>query len=144
MFSKAEMSKGNIDAVLDIWGRRNVSDGLGEGSPIFSSADEMYGVIDSITYGSAPWRSVSLQYNGPVEANAPNWKRVKYELIVRDTRTVVDNMLANTDFVDHFDYVPYQEYESPDSDNVRYSNGMSGQWAYRVAVRLIFSSISFV
>lgn len=41
-------------------------------------------------------------------------------------------MLANTDFNGHFNYIPYQEYESP--DNVCYSNGMSGQWTYQVTV----------
>lgn len=41
-------------------------------------------------------------------------------------------MLANPDFVGHFDYVPYEEFESP--GNTCYSDGMSGKWAYRVAV----------
>lgn len=132
MFSKAQVSKGNIDAILDIWGRRNTSQGLNEDSQIFSSAEEMYRIIDSVPHGNAPWKSVFLQYSGPIDADTPNWKRAKYELIVQDTRVVVGNMLSNTDFERHFDYVPYQEFESP--HNVRYSNGMSGWWAYRVAV----------
>lgn len=72
LFTKAEMSKGNINSLLDIWGRRNTSQGLGEDSYIFSSADEMYKVIDSVTHGSAPWKSVYLQYSGPIDADMPN------------------------------------------------------------------------
>lgn len=61
MFSKAEISKSNIDALLDIWEQQNLSKDLDKGAPIFSSADEMYQVIDSITHGSTSWRLVSLQ-----------------------------------------------------------------------------------
>ena len=93
MFTKAETSKGNLDALLDIWGRRNISQGLDEDATIFSNAKDMFEVIDSIQHGDAPWKSIWLKYNGPVDNNSPTWQRVPYEFILRDTRTVVKNML---------------------------------------------------
>lgn len=142
LFCKEEMSKGNTDTLLDLWARQNASLGLGDGANIFTNTKELFATIDSIKHSNAPWRSVCLQYSGPLDNDAPMWKRAKYELVVRDTHTVVTNMLQNPGFRGHFDYAPFQEFVSP--DNARYSNGMSGQWAYNTAVSIFPSLCSYL
>lgn len=134
MFSKAEVSAGNTDCLLDILKRYNLSQGLDDDSNIFDSTKDMFETIDNIPHGDASWHSIFFRYTGPIDANSPAWKTAQYELIARDTRVVVTNMLRNKDFDGKFDYVPFKEYTAP--HNVRYQNGMSGQWAYKIAVRI--------
>lgn len=128
MYCKAEMSEGNTNSLLDILRRHSTAGG----ATFFESTQDMYQTIDSIQHGDAPWKSFFFKYGGVVDANSPAWKTARYELITRDSRVVVTNMLQNKEFDGKFDYIPYQEYESRES--VRYQNGMSGQWAYRIAV----------
>lgn len=128
------MSGGNTSALLDILGWFNTSHGLNDVPPIFSSPQQMLRTIDEIQQGSAPWKSISLKYAGHVDANTPAWKTTTYELIVRDTSIVARNILQNKAFDTKFDYTPFKEYNS--TGNARFSNGMSGQWAYNTAVRL--------
>lgn len=60
----------------------------------------------------------------------------EYELCWRDPRSAVCNMLSNPGFDGEFDAAPYREY---DQNGVRqYENVMSGDWAWRQAVRAWF------
>lgn len=104
-------------------------------SPPFSSADDMYNIIDSIPLGDAPWHSFSASYTGTIpETDAPTWMTAKYDVWCRNPCDVVRNLLANPDFKEEFDYAPYREYDNNNSR--QYHNFMSGNWAWRHAVSI--------
>jgi hypothetical protein len=47
------------------------------------------------------------------------------------------NILANPDYKDEIDYVPFREYDTSDSTR-RWKDFMSGDWAWQQAVRLSY------
>jgi len=55
-----------------------------------------------------------------------------YDVWYRDPNAVVEALLSNPDFDNHFDYVPYHEFEP--SGQRRWENMMSGNWAWNHAV----------
>ena len=57
-----------------------------------------------------------------------------YELCCRDTRQVLLQQLATSDFKDKFNLTPYQQFNT--SGKRVYSNLMSGDWAWKQAVIL--------
>ncbi|KAF7791554.1 hypothetical protein EIP86_002570 [Pleurotus ostreatoroseus] len=131
-YKKAELSGGNIDELLDVWCEYNLLHG-GDDSP-FRNKEELYNTIDSIQHGDAPWESFGLRYTGPTDDNSPTWKRTTYIVHCRNTETVAHNMLKNEEFKEFFDYVPFEEYDA--SGARRYSNLMSGKWAYRKSTQI--------
>lgn len=77
------------------------------------------------------------QYTGPKPlGEAPPWMEAEYELCFRDVRQATQNMLASPDFKNEFDVAPYRE--SDERGERRYSNVMSGNWAWEQAVRGTF------
>jgi hypothetical protein len=46
-----------------------------------------------------------------MEENALNWKQQEYKIWFHDPAVVVRNMLANPDFDNEFDPVPYMEID---------------------------------
>lgn len=133
-YRKAELSGGDIDELMEIWAAHSVlNDG---GDPPFLNKNDLYATIDNIQKGDAPWEAFSLQYNGPLADDSPSWKRATYRVFCRNARTVAHNMLSSPDFDGRFDYSPFQEYLATGSR--RYSNVMSGDWAYRKSVSSMF------
>jgi hypothetical protein len=57
-----------------------------------------------------------------------------YTIWYRDPRLLFLNMLENPDFVENFDYAPLRQFNSMGSRC--YQNFMSGDWAWKQAVRL--------
>jgi hypothetical protein len=104
----------------------------GDESVPWSSAEEMYATIDAIQEGNAPWKTVSFTYNGPRPANPPKWMLETYELCTRDSRLVLHQQLATSDYVDKIDYVPYRQFKAG-GDRI-WSNLMSADWAWAQAV----------
>ncbi|KAH9911207.1 uncharacterized protein B0H18DRAFT_1089328 [Fomitopsis serialis] len=78
--------------------------------------------------------SLMFRYTGPVDKDSPSWKRTDYVVHCRNARQVARNMIGNEDFNGRFDTTPYQEYSAPNT--TRFSNSMSGQWAYRQATKI--------
>ncbi|KAI0631782.1 hypothetical protein C8Q77DRAFT_1272685 [Trametes polyzona] len=75
------------------------------------------------------------RYQGPIpDGGAPAWMRDEYEVWYRDPQQVAHRMLANPDFEDGFDAVPYREF-TQDYDR-RYSDYMSGNWSWQQADRI--------
>lgn len=101
---------------------------------LLQAKNDLYAAIDNIRQGNAPWEAFSVRYHGPVAANAPSWKHETYRVFCRNTRTVAHNMLSSADFDGQFDYAAYEEYDR--SGIRRYSNVMSGKWAYRKSVSI--------
>ena len=55
-----------------------------------------------------------------------------YDVWFHDPNAIVENLLSNPDFNNHFDYVPYHEFEP--SGQCHWENMMSGNWAWNHAV----------
>lgn len=131
-YTKTQLSNGSVDELMEIWAAHNMISGGGE-APFQSQAD-LCAIIDSIPHGDAPWETFSLRYDGPLDENSPLWKHATYEVHCRNTQTVAHNMLSSAEFDGMFDYVAYQEYMEG-SEERRYSNVMSGDWAFKKSVR---------
>ena len=101
----------------------------------WGNAEAMYSTVDKIQEGVAPFQTVYFQYKGPLPPNPPTWMTTKFELCVRDARQVLREQLRNKAFDGQFNPAPYQQYDSQ-SQRV-FSNLMSGDWAWREAVRLL-------
>ncbi len=124
------MSQGNIDHLLELWAASLIPYGA---LPPFASVSHMLETIDSIPFGDAPWTSFKVRYTGDLPSNPPPWMTAEYEVSHRDPLVCVRNMLANPDFADEFDVAPYREYDP--LLNRQYTNLMSGNWAWKQAVR---------
>ena len=131
LFRKVQMSAGDIDHLMQLWSATLAP--YDHMSP-FTSHQDMYRTIDAIELmGTLEWKSFNIRYEGPPPPGPrPSWMDTKYEVCYRDPRTIIHNLIANRDFVDEFDYVPYHEYDVDGQH--RFQNLMSGDWAWRQAV----------
>jgi Plavaka transposase len=138
LFRKNQMSAGDIDTLLQLW-----SDTLslhGDRAP-FSNHREMYRTIDASPgpqslSGDARWQSFRISYGSEDHPQAPpgprqSWMDNEYVVWFRNPEHLVQDLIANPDFVDEFDYVPYHEYRN---GLHRFSDFMSGDWAWKQAV----------
>ena len=125
------MSAGNINDLLQIW----ASTLPGNQDPPFNGKQDMYNTIDRITEGDAPWQNFNVSYNGEIpEGDTTPWKRTKYDVWFRDPRIVLHNQLGNTDFANELDLAPKEVRD--ENGTRRYEDFMSGDWAWRQAVRV--------
>jgi len=142
LYSKAELSSAETNRLLEIWQAWSL-ESEGHTDAPFKSHRDLLATVDAITYAeaSANWKSFSVSYDGEVpEDNPPKWMTDEYAVYYRDPHEVVQNMLADADFADEFDYVPYREYKG--AGNRIYGNYMSGDLAnkYAVCISSIFVS----
>lgn len=131
LFTKSQSSSREIDFLMDAFTAFGYEFGT---TPPFTDHADMYNVIDSTSLGDAPWSSFTAQYAGPLpdgSREVPLWMSTKYDVWCRDPHVVLQNILANPDFKDGIDYSPYREFAS---GKRRYTNLMSGNWAWRQAV----------
>jgi len=124
------MSARDINFLLGLWATSLADHGA---EPPFSKASHLYETIDLTPLGDVPWESFGLQYarDQPVENTTP-WMRAEYDVWFRDPRTLVHNLLSNSDFKSGFDYAPYQEHGADGTH--RFQDFMSGNWAWGQAV----------
>ncbi|KAH9906112.1 uncharacterized protein B0H18DRAFT_898855 [Fomitopsis serialis] len=132
IFKKMQVSQGNINDLMRTLAAYNVSQGGGD--PPFENAEQLYETIDAIQYGDAPWESFSVRYTGPIDEDSPSWKQADYTIHCRNARQVTHNMIGNEEYDSKFDTTPYQEYPVPGV--TRFSNVMSGQYAYKQATKV--------
>ena len=131
-FVELQSSEPEINKGLDLWLAATMKSG--DDTPLpWSSTEEMYKTIDSIQEGDAPFKTIRFKYSGPIPPHPPYWMTETYELCTRDSRILLHNQLATTDFADTFDYKPYYQFDHT-KDRV-WSNLMSGDWAWNEAVR---------
>ena len=136
LYRKAEMSAGNIDELLEIWALNMAqADDLGP----FSMYEQMYGAIDSISFGDAPWRCFSAGYQGDKAPNHPSWQDAEYDVWYRDPAVVIKQLFDNPDFDKQFDYAPYVGLNK--AGKRTWSDFMSGNFSWRHSVSLIYSPI---
>lgn len=104
--------------------------------PPFTSANDMFSVIDSTPYGDLQWQSFSVTYNlsddPPSDDPPAEWKMICYDDWFRDPRQLIRNICGNRGFKDEFDYVPYQEYDC--TGQHQFHDLFSGNWCWRQAV----------
>jgi hypothetical protein len=134
IYTKNQMSAGGIDQLLNIWAATLVGSDL---EPPFLNHNDLYCAIDSTPLGDIKWESFTLSYVGePPDGDVLPWMEAKHEVWFRDPRLLVHNLLANADFAGEIDTSPFQEYDA--NNNHRYQNFMSGNWAWKQAVRFHF------
>ncbi|OJT10478.1 hypothetical protein TRAPUB_13008, partial [Trametes pubescens] len=134
IFEDAHLSKGKIDHILRIWAAKHVADGHAEYGAIYSNYAELLETIDNIEYGPLAWRTFTVRYGGPVDANSPAWKRKVFYVHARNPLHVAEALASSPDFKDRFDVAPFEEYTAPGCRIV--SNLMSGRWAYLQADKI--------
>ncbi|KAH9919578.1 hypothetical protein B0H21DRAFT_895497 [Amylocystis lapponica] len=98
--------------------------------PPFANSADMYAALDAIQQGDTPWQSFSAKYTGPIptDSDPPPWMTAEHQIWCRDILTVIRQILANPEFDGEFNYSAYREYVN---DERRYSNVMSGNWAWK-------------
>lgn len=135
LFRQNQMSASHINLLLSLWAASLAVHG---DEPPFSNATHLYDAIDSIPLGDVSWESFTLRYDGPrLVENTATWVDTEYEIWYRDPRALVHNLLSNSSFKSGFDYVPYQEHTV---DGVhRFHDFMSGNWAWKQAVSLLYN-----
>lgn len=130
LYRRAEMSGGDIDALLQIWDASLAAHG--ERAP-FLNHRALYRQIDAIPYGDVPWKTFTVSYMGenPFEGSGPSWMTDDQVVWYREPLLVLKRMIANPDFDKEFDYVPYHEYVNGVH---QFRDFMSGNWAWKQAV----------
>jgi len=128
-YKKTEMSKANTNQLIEIW--EDLAGQYGGERP-FRNAQDILTIIDTIDLGHVPWEMFSLEYPDDLpESNPPSWMTKEYRIWFRDPRKVIQAILANKDFDGEIDYSPHQIFVN---GKRKYSNFMSGDWAWRQAV----------
>jgi hypothetical protein len=139
-YKEDQTSAAKINQLLDIM--VDLMD-IHNDKPPFADHQDVYRTIDAIPIiGGAPWQSFTFTYDGPKPVDAPKWMDAEYTVWYRDSHTLFLEMLKNTDFKNSFDYTPYRQYE--EKGNRRYEHFMSGDWAWKQAVRLSSSSLCLI
>lgn len=131
LFKRRKMSIADINFLFRLWGATLAPY---NDVPPFVDHRELYDTIDMIPVGGVPWQSASLSYDGPLPDDAPTWMENEFIIWFQDPHLLVKNMIANPDFLNNFDYAPLRQYDSTGSRC--YENFMSGDWAWRQAVRI--------
>jgi hypothetical protein len=128
-YKKTEMSKSNTNELIEIW---EDFSGKPNNEQPFRNAEDILSTIDEIDLGHVPWEKFSLQYPGELpESNPPTWMTKEYHVWFRDPRKIIHLILANKDFDHEIDYSPHQIFVD---GKRKFSNFMSGDWAWRQAV----------
>ena len=123
------MSKANTNELIEIW--EDLAGQYGGERP-FRNVQDILNTIDAIDLGHVPWETFSLEYPGELpDSNPPSWMTKEYRVWFRDPRKIIHAILANKDFNGEIDYSPHQIFVD---GKRKYSNFMSGDWAWKQAV----------
>ncbi|KAK1233232.1 hypothetical protein PQX77_003616 [Marasmius sp. AFHP31] len=132
LFRKTEMSKANVNELLDIW-YLDVKDRFGGESAPLSNHRHLLETIDAIRNGDAAWSCYETS-GKEADAAAPDYEKTKYQVWYRDPDTVISTILSNREFAREFDPAPYIHIDS--NGTRRVSDFMSGNYAYRHATTI--------
>jgi len=129
LFTRTEMSRGQVDELMQIWASRSAVDG---GTAPFADSKDLHDTVDAIEEGDAPWYSFRVGYNGErPQGQAPSWMDDSHQVFYRDPQQVVRMFLSNHKFDGNFDYIPYREYENGER---KWGDFMSGNFCWKQAV----------
>ena len=137
IFRDAELSHSHVDRLMDLWTASMIEVG---GVAPFASGEDLLDQIDQIKLGHVPWHSFTAAYSGdePPSPDSPLWMREEYEVWFRDPREIVHNIIGNPEFSNSVDYIPYRDFTN---GKRRWSELMSGDWAWEQAVRVFPYSV---
>ncbi|KAG1868313.1 hypothetical protein DFJ58DRAFT_714245 [Suillus subalutaceus] len=122
LYTRNQMSAGNINILLDLWAVTLLKH---NNKPPFVDCHNLYKTIDSTPVGDVKWQSFNVRYTGEKPAhNVPPWMTESHE--------VIRNMLANPDYAKEMDYWPYREF-STDGNECQWQDFMSGDRAWNQA-----------
>ena len=128
-YKKTKISKANTNELIKIW-----EDLAGQysGECPFQNVQDILSIIDMIDLGHVPWETFSLEYPGELpDFNPPSWMTKEYHIWFHDPHKIIHTILTNKDFDGEIDYSPHQIFID---GKQKYSNLMSGDWAWRQAV----------
>ncbi|KAF8986113.1 hypothetical protein BDQ17DRAFT_1493098 [Cyathus striatus] len=133
IFNKIQMSATEINSLMDIWTRLNEQDGAVENGASsdapFSSTNDLYDTIDSITLGDIPWQAFTMQHTGEtIDQNSPSWMTHTYEVWFRDPLSVMESQIGNPDLAREMDFAP--KLVKGKDEQRQYCDFMSGNWAW--------------
>ena len=131
LFKDAQMSKGNVDHLMQILSRSAPN-----GTAPFHNYKDLLARIDAIEVGDVTWESFVCKYEGDISDESPSWMSQGYEVHYRDPLDVIKNILSNTDFKNRMDYAPYLEYDA--KGERQFHDFMSANWANDQAVLFMF------
>lgn len=133
------MPKSQINELLSLWEAsmarahpREENDAEHLNAAGFGDADHLLATIDAIRVGDAPWQSFVCRPSEAAKDGDPDWMKQEYEVWFRDVDLVIRNLLANPDFANEFDTIPYHEYNQ--DMQRRYCDFFSGDWVWKQAV----------
>jgi hypothetical protein len=136
LYKKDQMSAGHINDLMELWAASNVAHG--RSSP-FRNALDMYKTIDRAVLGDVLWDSFKLRYQGvdqgEVDSPSPTWMTAEHTIWFQDPCKVIQNLLANADFMGETNLAPHRNYDR--AGQHQYSDFMSGDWAWDQAVRIL-------
>ncbi|KAF9455420.1 hypothetical protein BDZ94DRAFT_1316251 [Collybia nuda] len=136
LFRRVQMSRKDTDDLMEIMAaiiqkHCETPEDTDLGPP-FSSAKDMYNIIDSTELGDVPWEAFSVRYNGEMPDSAvPTWMTSAHEVWYCDPLRVMENQIGNPDFQHDMDFAPKQVFNK--HNKCQYSDFMSGNWAWEQA-----------
>ncbi|KAH9031532.1 hypothetical protein EDB85DRAFT_2074105 [Lactarius pseudohatsudake] len=131
LYSKAHMSEGDVDKLLNIFERSS-------GNVPFSDHTDLYATIDGLTVGDVPWQSFTVCHVGElgndVGESQPKWMSDVHEVFYRDPHLIVRGMLTNPDYEGGMDFGPYRAFDK--DGTCVYEHMMGGDWAWEQATEI--------
>jgi hypothetical protein len=113
LYRKVQMSGNSINILSQLWRASLINHGAPPDEVnFFENQESLYATIDSTPIGEVVWQGFSISPNGPHPDNAPQWKRMAYDVWHRDTCQLLHNLLANPDFDGEFDYIPFCKFDA--------------------------------
>lgn len=136
LYCQNEMSAGDINTLLNLWEASLTERG---GHAPFPNHRVLYNHIDAIPYGDIAWESFTVDHPLDIDDDElpPAWTETPQVVWYWNPLLVVERILANPDFKNELDYVPYHEYVGGVH---RFQNFMSGNWAWKQAVCVVSST----
>ncbi|KAI5993868.1 hypothetical protein EDD15DRAFT_2387937 [Pisolithus albus] len=122
LFSREQMSGGNIDDLMHIWAALD-----GKGKPPFNSHSHLYQTIDDINQENT-WDCLEMHHVEAKNPNAAPWKQTTYQICLRDAGKLVEKQLSNPDLKEFIDYSPHLLFG--ENHQRVWSNFMTGNWAW--------------
>ncbi|KAG1737731.1 hypothetical protein EDB19DRAFT_1895740 [Suillus lakei] len=130
LYKKVQMSAGDIDKLMHLWGLGLVRHG---DAPPFADHWDLYSTIDATPIGDVAWQSFSMKYGADADpaSDLTPWMDTTYTTWFHDPHTIIHNMLGNPNFKNEIDYAPYCEWKGQgESTTCQWHNVMSGDWAW--------------
>jgi hypothetical protein len=124
----------NIDFLMELWAFKAAK--YKEDSP-FKLHCDVYATIDTIRAGDVPWQCFTVSPHEDLPSDASTWKQHEYQVWYCDPDAIIKNMLDCPDFDEQFYYSPYIQYDK--TQQHRWTNFMSGNYAWRKSVSQLFS-----